>query len=65
MARYNLEIEGEAGDALDRLAKSASLKADAIRKALSVADWVESTQKSGKKLLVEDEAGRLREVHWR
>jgi hypothetical protein len=65
MARYNLDIEGEADEALTRLARNASSKADAIRKALSVAAWVDEPQKAGKKILVEDEAGRIREVHWR
>ena len=65
MARYNLELEGETSDAVDRLAEHAASKADAIRKAISVAAWVDETERSGKKLLVEDENGRIREVHWR
>ena len=65
MARYNLELEGETSDAVDRLAERAASKADAIRKAISVAAWVDETERSGKKLLVEDENGRIREVHWR
>jgi hypothetical protein len=65
MARYNLEISGAADEALEKLAEGAASKADAIRKAISVAAWVEQNQKDGKKLLVEDKDGRLREVHWR
>jgi hypothetical protein len=65
MARFNLDIEGETSEAVDRLAEHAASKADAIRKAISVAAWVDETQRSGKKILVEDKDGRLREVHWR
>jgi hypothetical protein len=65
MARYNLDIVGEADEVLTRLAQSASSKADAIRKALSVAAWLDETQMASKKILVEDQAGRVREVHWR
>jgi hypothetical protein len=64
MSRYNVDLVGETDTALDRLAERASSKADAIRKAISVAAWVDETQRSGKKILVEDENGRLREVHW-
>jgi hypothetical protein len=65
MSRYNVELVGETDAALEKLAEGASSKADAIRKAISVAAWVDDTQKAGKKILVEDENGRVREVHWR
>ncbi len=64
MSRLNVEIAGEAGKALERLSQHTS-KAEAIRKALSIASWVDETQQTGKKILVEDERGRLREVYWR
>ena len=64
MSRYNVELVGETDNALNRLAEHAASKADAIRKAISIAAWVEATQRAGKKILVEDDQGRVREVHW-
>ena len=64
MSRYNVDLVGETDQALTRLAESTSSKAEAIRKAISVAAWVDEVQRSGKKLLVEDSKGNLREVHW-
>jgi hypothetical protein len=64
MSRYNVELAGETDDALNALAKHSASKADAIRRAISIAAWVDITQRSGKKILVEDEHGRVREVHW-
>lgn len=64
MSRYNVDLEGETDVALNRLAVSTMSKAEAIRKAISIAAWVDEVQRSGKKILIEDEQGRLREVHW-
>lgn len=64
MSRYNVELAGETDHALNMLAEHAASKADAIRRAISIAAWVDATQRSGKKILVEDEKGRVREVHW-
>jgi glucuronate isomerase len=64
MSRYNVELIGETDNALNRLTEHAASKADAIRKAISIAAWVDETQRSGKKILVEDEQGCVREVYW-
>lgn len=64
MSRYNVDLVGETDQALTRLAGLTVSKAEAIRKAISVAAWVDEVQRSGKKLLVEDTKGNLREVHW-
>jgi hypothetical protein len=65
MSRYNVELIGETDLALDELAASAPSKAEAIRRAISIAAWIDKMQRSGKKLLVEDEHGQVREFHWR
>ena len=65
MSRYNVELTGEADAALNRLAGNGHTKAEVIRRALSVAAWVEDTQRAGKKILVQDERGEVREIHWR
>jgi hypothetical protein len=64
MARYNIEFSGETNAALDSLAKHAASKADAIRKAISVAKWVDDTQRSGAKILVKNPDGSFQEVIW-
>jgi len=65
MARYNLDVTGEADVALDRLAQKAGDKAKAIRQAISVADWVDEVQRDGGTLLVRDKDGQVKEVLWR
>jgi hypothetical protein len=64
MSRYNVELIGESDLALDELAASTPSKAEAIRRAISIAAWIYKMQRSGKKLLVEDEHGHVREFHW-
>ena len=44
MSPYNVELVSETDAALDKLAENASSKADAIRKAIFVAAWVEEKQ---------------------
>jgi hypothetical protein len=65
MSRYNLDIVGETDEALNRLSQNTTSKAEAIRRAISIAAWVEQTQREGKKILVEDQNGSIREIHWR
>ncbi len=65
MARYNLDVTGEASAALDRLSEKAGDKAKAIRQAISVADWVDEVQRSGGTILVRDKDGQVKEVLWR
>ena len=65
MSRYNVELVGETDNAHNRLAEHAASKADAIRKAISIAAWMDEAQRSGKKILIEDENGRVREVLWK
>ena len=65
MSPYDVDLVSETDAALDKLAENASSKADAIRKAISVAVWVEEKQKVCKNIFVEDENSRMYEVHWR
>jgi hypothetical protein len=64
MSRYNVEFKGETDSALESLAQHASSKADALRKAISIAKWVADVQRSGGQILVRKGDGSLTEVHW-
>ncbi len=64
MARYTIEFADDVDRKLDALAVSLGVrtKADVVRKALGLLDYVVSEKALGKKLVIEDEKKNEREV---
>ena len=63
MSRYTVDLVGETDVAFEKLAAGSS-KADAFRKAISIAVWVEDMQRADRRIFVEDRDGSVREVGW-
>ena len=63
--RVTVNLRQQDVDRLDRIAKEAHLQpTDAIRRALATEAFVIRNRKEGRKILVEDESGNLREVEF-